>query len=129
MQPQGDAEVSGFSDPSARLIAACEEFLDAFVSWEFATHLDAGGGIEVQSVKEAVAGIREERPQTDLLRDRLLQVTHRLAERGFVFGTATFERAQKKNAENWARQDAERRKRAAERPGYGRASGCSGEAG
>lgn len=59
---------------TTRLIAACEEFLDAFSSWEFDTDLDSGGGVSGPL------------PPAELLRDRLCQVTHRLSERGFVAG-------------------------------------------
>lgn len=71
---------------TARLVAACEEFLDAFSSWEFDTHFDSGGGVSGPL------------PPAELLRDRLCQVTHRLSERGFVAGPK-LEETMKKNAE------------------------------
>lgn len=74
-----------------RLIAACEEFLDAFSSWELDTHFDSGGGVSGPL------------PRGELLRDRLCQVTHRLSERGFVAGPE-LEEIMKKNTERMDRR-------------------------
>ena len=72
-------------DAVSRLTAACNEFLDAFVLWETATHFDEGGGIKARSMEEALAGFKADRLQNAILRDRLFQVTNRLADRGFVY--------------------------------------------
>ena len=85
---------------TTRLIAACEEFLDAFSSWEFDTHFDSGGGVSGPL------------PPSELLRDRLCQVTHRLSERGFVAGTE-LEEVMQKNRERMERRH--RRARGGER--------------
>ena len=71
---------------TTRLIAACQEFLDAFSSWELDTHFDSGGGVSGPL------------PPAELLRDRLCQVTHRLSERGFVAGP-DLEAVMRKNTE------------------------------
>ncbi len=81
-------------EATARLVIASKEFLDAFVGWEAATHLDFGGGIESSEptaqlssqIQELLEGAESMRPLNDELRDLLHQVTHRLATRGFVGG-------------------------------------------
>ena len=79
-------------DATSRLVLASREFLDAFVSWEAATHLDFGGGVQSadsraplsQQVQELVEGAASMESLNDELRDLLHQVTHRLSTRGFV---------------------------------------------
>lgn len=84
--------VSEAQDTTGRLIEASKEFLDAFIGWEAATDLNWGGGTSSSDptaslgdqIQELAEHARSNRERNDELRELLLQVTHRLATRGFV---------------------------------------------
>lgn len=75
-----------------QLIQASENFLDAFTSWEAATHLDFGGGVRSSRPSASLSGqigelledARSHLELNDQLRDLLEQVTHKLSTRGFI---------------------------------------------